>query len=287
MSRLFTIGLIFLWAFSGNAQSQKMEETPMFQSDSRNLTFNSRNHAVNSVEGARSMDSVTTIWLDDFSTPSNWVLVGDTGEWNIVTGITPTLIAQGLDSVINSTSGGNFALIDSDQEGQSGTQDSYLKFLGSIDCSAHSGVRLQFETYLYQYHETREVLVSNDGGANWDVYPVLTGFGSNTSSSNPYHEVVDISATAAGHVNVKVKFHYVGAWDWFWAIDDVMFTSIPDNELVLGEIKFQNSDGVISSTYYSRIPLAQSIYDSISFSSEISNEGMVTQNNVILYNTIT
>lgn len=286
MGRLFTIGLVFLWVFSVNAQSQKMDEILMFQSTSRDLTFNSLNHPINSIEGLRSMDSVTTIWSDDFSTPSNWAVVGDTGEWNIVTSITPTLVSQGIDSVINSPSGGNFALIDSDQEGQSGSQDSYLQFMGAIDCSAYSGVRLQFETYLFQYNETREVLVSNDGGANWDVYPVLTGFTSNTGSSNPYTEVVDISATAAGYVSVKVKFHYVGAWDWFWAIDDVMFTSIVDNDLVLGDVNLHDSKSSISKEYYSRIPLAQSIHDSIAFTSEISNVGTATQTNVVLHNSI-
>ncbi|MFT4753828.1 MAG: hypothetical protein ACI85Q_001376 [Salibacteraceae bacterium] len=227
-----------------------------------------------------SIASVDTLWFDDFSDTLSWNYIGGVDEWNIDDSLTPSLISQGFDDVLLSASGGNFAMIDSDGSGSTGVQDALIEYIGGgIDCSSSLNVQLVFDTYLRQYQETRQVLVSNDGGLVWDTINVLTQFGGSTSSSNPFTEYVDISAAAGGQSNVMIKFRYVGSFDWFWAIDDVLITTIPNNEIELVQELYNGQSDLTYANYYSMIPLKQADSVSLLFAAIVRNNGTVDQTN--------
>jgi hypothetical protein len=122
-------------------------------------------------------------------------------------------------------------------------------------------------------------LVSNDGGLVWDTINVLTQFGGSTSSSNPFTEYVDISAAAGGQSNVMIKFRYVGSFDWFWAIDDVLITTIPNNEIELVQELYNGQSDLTYANYYSMIPLKQADSVSLLFAAIVRNNGTVDQTN--------
>ncbi len=278
MKNIYTLASAILLTLGLNAQIQ--ESASQLQSAPVAKTAPIFTNTISN--RAPAPEAVTIIWSDDFSNPSNWSYTGGADEWSVVTALSASLTTQGFDSVINSTSGGNFAFIDSDVSGQNGTQDAFIEYNGSIDCSTQPAVRLTFETYLRQYLETREVQVSNDGGTTWDTYDVLTQFGTNTNSPNAYTEVVDITATAGGQANVKVRFHYVGAWDWFWCVDDVAIVSAPDNDLVLSQSYFNGYMDSTFSTYYTMIPMRHADMDTVTFGAAIENKGSTAQPNTIV-----
>ena len=281
MKKLITVCILILSVQLGYSQGKSISQIDKL---SPKVKSTSIQHVPTKKVGVnKSNKSVTVIWTEDFSIPTFWSYLGGTNDWDVVDTMSSSLISIGFDSTINSVSGGKFALIDSDGAGAGQSQDSYIEYGGIIDCSGFLGVRLQFTTYLRQFSEVREVLISNDGGANWDTYPVLTQFGINTNSPNGYVETVNISASAGGQANVKIKFHYMGGNDWFWAVDDVMMTSIPNNEMTYSGPYFHSASLDSNATkYYQMIPQFQALADVVTASTTISNTGLVNQTNVSL-----
>ena len=277
MRKQFALALVILLALEVSAQI--VETTSA--SFSSVLTEKSSVYLGQRAAGSpASIASIDTIWSDDFSDTLNWAYVGGTDEWNIDSSLSQSLVSQGFDAQINSNSGGRFASIDSDGSGSTGIQDAFLEYTGgTIDCSSYPDVRLVFQTYLRQYQETRQVLVSNDGGIVWDTIPVLTQFGASTTSPNGYTEIVNITAFAGGQANVKIKFHYLGAFDWFWAIDDVRIVSAPNNELALTQEYYNTTSDLTSSTFYKVIPVRQADSAVVNFGAKFINNGVANQPN--------
>ncbi len=273
--RKYVLLILFTGTFLGvNAQFQKSSAKSSAQ---RNLDFKVNENILKSQHQRAS--SIDTIWFNDFSDTSEWSFQGGVNQWTVDSNLSQSLINQGFDPVLMSNSGGRFAYIDSDGAGGGQTQDATIHFLDSIDCSLYPNVQLVFETYFRKFNDVREVLVSNDDGVSWDTIAVLSQFGTSTTSPNPYTEVVDISAFAGGNSNVQIKFHYKGAYDWFWAIDDVMLQPVPNNELELTQ-EFYN--GIMDQTYrtfYSMIPKRQADSAIINFGASVQNNGVLDQTN--------
>lgn len=212
-------------------------------------------HANESRTNVQAADRGPALWTDNFSTLSNWNATnnplhtaGSTNPgWEIVTSIPATLTGQGYDATFNSTSGGEFAFIDSDAAGGSATQDADITWAGApIDLTgaANNFISFQFENYHRIFLETHTVSVSVDGGTTWTDFLVNEIYGSDVGnyqplpgSNNP--EVVSVAmgsvfdpfVTGGGTLNnVSIKFNYQGQWDWFWCVDDVAFVPTPDDE---------------------------------------------------------
>ena len=123
---------------------------------------------------------------------------------------------------------GGFAILDSDYYGSGGTQDAGLR-TPAMDLTNETIVILEFDTYFRQYRSSSAtVRVSNNGGSTWtDVW--------RTTTTLTEHVTVDISDYAAGKSSVIVEFKYVGDWDWYWEVDDVLITLL-DCEFVNGGV---------------------------------------------------
>lgn len=222
-----------------------------------------------------------TIWYDNFSTPANWTVSNASSpptDW-VITNTMPTgLTGQGFASP-NTPSGGNFAVINSDGAGPSGTQNADITTANPINCSAVSGVVLNFHNYHRRFQETHTVLVSNDN-VTWVAYPVNEQYAPNTSSPNSEKVSVNISAVAAGQSTVWLRFNYQGAYDWFWVIDDITLTEPEANDLVLDQVYWYGKSIVSSTEYYSSIPLRHAQLDTVFVDGAISNVGSDIQPNM-------
>lgn len=145
----------------------------------------------------------------------------------MITDVFPqALISQGFGPEFNSTVGGNFAFINSDEEGQTASQLANLTTAEPIDFSEHEDLLLEFENYFRRFQETHRVGISIDG-ETWD-YITVNEVPVNTTSANPEITRVDISDLAGGQPEVWIRFQYEGQWDWFWCIDNVRVTGLPE-----------------------------------------------------------
>jgi len=183
------------------------------------------------------------IWENDFSNPAEWTMEyspdnPNDGPWVIGTEGPTGYFSAGMGPIESTTAENNFAMFDSDATGVSETtQDSKLIYTGSIDCSAYTNVAIQFESYYRKFHGTPYVEVSVDGGTNWTQYEVHTGMSVGSATANPTFAVVNISPVAANQAEVKLRFRYIGEWDYAWMVDDLKVFVAPDYDVSLVEAR--------------------------------------------------
>lgn len=227
---------------------------------------------------SNSPESGATLWTQNFNAPVTGVSFvrgagagGGSTPWEIVSTQPANLSSQGFPAIA-STSGAPFALINSDLF-TSGTQDDYLVVKVGTSLTTATGVVLSWQQYFRRFQETHRVEVSNDSLAWTTVYNSANTIPVNTTIANPTNVSVNISSIAAGQANVWVRFHYVGAWDWFWAVDNIALVEPPANDLVLEDYAagFQDLLG-----FYGQIPVTQ-LSDSLSTSAAVYNFGTNTQ----------
>lgn len=236
------------------------------------------------------------LWSNDFSTPSDWVYAagagqldgpGSTGHWNVVTALTPSLIAQapvkGFPTLMNSASGGNFGFINSDEAGGSANQDAYFECQTVIDLSAltvGTAINLEFDNTFRHYYEQYWIEVSNDNGTTWTPFQINASTPTNTNSQDPEHELINISsANLAGSATVKMRFHYIGAWDWFWAVDDVKMTETWMNDGAMIYSTMGTDTATTQGADYYMIPTSQVSFPGQFFRTVAQNNGYATQAN--------
>jgi len=237
------IGILAV-AFAGTASAQTVKQSKKAAVNKFNtISEVSAKATVNEVKGI-------TLWSNDFSTPSQWVSAnagpnatpphvgGSTpatsGNWTITTNASASPV-QALNPAGFTTVANGYAIIDSDMgvPNNAFTQNATIVTAGMIDLSASPNVSLVFQQTHRRYAESTYVVVSNDGGTTWTEFEVNGTMASSTNAPNPQQVQVNISSVAGGQDSVKIGFKYIGAWDWFWAVDDVKITQTDDYDLSL------------------------------------------------------
>jgi hypothetical protein len=130
------------------------------------------------------------------------------------------------------------------------------------------------------------VEVSNDN-IIWERYEVHANLGVTYASTNPEYISVNISSTAGNQAAVYFRFRYEGEWDYAWMIDDVSFTETPNNFIKCSDEVFGgwwigsqlSGDIGVDYTFY---PMYQATVNPYRFEGVISNNGILTQSNVML-----
>jgi hypothetical protein len=136
-----------------------------------------------------------------------------------------------------------FAFINSDAQGQNGTQDANMTYTGMIDCSGYLNVSLVFENSYRTYLDTRIVRVSNNGGTTWTDFVVTDGTEPTAqNTANPEITSLNVSAVAGGNDSVMIQLNYQGNWGWYWAIDDIKLVETDQYDLKLQSIQW-GTDG--------------------------------------------
>ncbi|HNW68935.1 MAG TPA: T9SS type A sorting domain-containing protein [Bacteroidales bacterium] len=246
--------------FSLNAQNEIPQSNPGV-TNAGFLTFDNSNHKVMTegkiVKQNNHQKAKAVIFSETFGTgvlPVGWDTIDNTtgGVWEFNN--------PGGRSINTTTAANGFAIFDSDHYGNDGVTENADLITPEINCSALTVVKLSFEHYYYEYsNSTATVSVSGDNGSTWTVLQSWT----TTGTANAEVAEYDISAVAAGHSQVKIKWNFVGDYAWYWAVDDVKVYEPEANDLAM-----QSIDINLAVTPGSVIPKAT-----------IINNGSVAQNN--------
>lgn len=248
------------------------------------------------------------IWNNNFSTTADWQTGNDPGgtpphtlgDWSIVSTMPANLTSQvatyGFPAAMNSVSGGNFALINSDLAGSGETQNAYIETANVIDVAnllstngsaANAALYIEYTEIYRHYYEKNYVEISNDNGVTWTTFEVnpVSEVPVNSNSADPETEILNItSAIGAGNwgTQVKIRFKYTGDWDWFWGIDDVKLIVAYDNDAKINNLYPSTPVATSLGLDYFIVPVSQTSFPGLTFGAKIQNNGGMTQNNVSL-----
>ncbi|MBP1782323.1 subtilisin family serine protease [Micromonospora sp. HB375] len=141
---------------------------------------------------------------------------------------------------------GNFAIIDSDNYGSGGQQDTSL-VSPVVDLTGVTTPVIRFnQDYNWLNSDRADVDLSLDGGTTW---------------SNVLRQAADVRGPrvtevpipqAAGQSQVRVRFHYYEAsWEWWWQVDNVLIGSTlvckpVKGGLVLGHVRDKNDNSYVN-----------------------------------------
>lgn len=156
--------------------------------------------------------------------PASWTVVdGGSGGGAAASWTTANPCTRSIGSPFSSP----FAIADGDCAGNGATQDEQL-ITPSLNLSGYSAASLTFSNqfrWTSGYgNDVADVDVSTDGGTTWTNLLRMTG--ASDGYSVPNTKSLDLTPYA-GKPSVKVRFHYTGAWDYWWAVDNVEVTGLP------------------------------------------------------------
>ncbi|MBN4062454.1 SprB repeat-containing protein, partial [Bacteroidales bacterium AH-315-I05] len=235
--------------------------------------------------------AITTIWYDDFSDTSIWLISAPAPNgWEITSSNTGWYFGAS----INSTSGGNYAIFENGDPTPGGVPVPVngafsITTLNSIDLTTENDVWLTFEQYTATFQDMMEVQISLDGaiftavGDNSDI-PALTSTGG-SPTSNPMLRSYNISSIAGGQQKVWIRFEWrddLQNITYCWMIDDIKLTRPPDNELVVLDAFYNTSFDSTFTKYYSKTPQRQAQQDTLLFGCSVNNNGYADQPNTKL-----
>ncbi len=192
---------------------------------------------------------------------------------------------------LNSTTGvgvsGQWMLLDSDSDGQSGQAEEATLTSPTIDMSSvtpGTPLALEWEQFFAEWQaDSLHIEVSIDNGASWDGVVVSDGVGRD-NRPNPENMRVNITPyNAAGASQVQVRFRWTGNWDYGWQVDDVKIVDLPPDNLVLANTWMTHNTvhplavgaGFTDKITYTKVPTTQ-LFDA-SFRASVSNLGADNQ----------
>jgi hypothetical protein len=232
-SKLLQFTMLVLAAMTSHAQSNSSQ-------DIQGNWARKNNYGVQkSATALAAFSNRVDLWSSDFSNPADWIIsnsAGNASNWVIGSAIPSG--AFPIDPILSSTEANGYALFDSDLD-CSGNQIANLTKATSVNCAAYPTVFLEFQQQYRRYDDSTFVFVSNNGGTTWVKYSVNTALLNNDATTNPETVQLNISATAGGQANVKVRFQfwspstYVGpsgltpGCAYSWMIDDVRMYTPP------------------------------------------------------------
>jgi hypothetical protein len=243
-----------------------------------------------------------TIWSDDCSDASNWIFTNTSTlniDWAVEMDPNATPAGGALTPMASASAANGYMMVSSDADGGLSDNDGTTiscEFTTAtpIDLSNFPNVQLTFEHNFRWWQDTRTVRISPDNGANWvdiglisNLPGVLSPSGytyPNQSSDNPHMSTYDISAVAGGQSEVLVQFYYNDndIWAWYWAIDDIAISELPNNLVVSSEevmggwwINYQTVGGLGQD--YTFNTMSQAAANPYSFESVLRNGGIGTQ----------
>ncbi len=197
-----------------------------------------------------SFERGTAIWSDDFSGTNTWTVM-NTGtppaDWAIGSAGPTGSYSAGM-GAITSTSGGDFAMFDSDALGDGTSAQDAVIYFGPIDLSSDPNVSIEFESY-YRKFQGNAYVVSGVGTAStppatWDQNEVHAGIAVNNSTANPELTTVNLTSSIGGSQFAYIGFQYIGGWDYAWMVDDVSIVATAANEVSLSNTRWASQDGV-------------------------------------------
>lgn len=166
-------------------------------------------------------------WTETFSnqatSTANWIHGGTNGgfeswQWSN----DPTVATFGTPAFAAPTAANGFFLFNSDANGEF---DHDITLTGpSINCSASTNTKISFWAQYARYTAIAlaELQVSGDGGTTWTAHTLFSGF----PADQMYNAIVNVDIPEAdGKSNVRLRFRWVGNYEYSWKVDDIQLTS--------------------------------------------------------------
>jgi len=221
------------YSFSGNANKENINDTTCLLTSLKHST--PYEYKIRSVCGGQSSEWSTTRtfstscesitvfpYIENFNTshlcPSCWEISDNLG-WGQV-----WAIGQKTDGLDGTT--GNYAYLDSDTYGEHWGQNSDL-ISTTFDFSGYTDVILAFKHYYRHYASSASLFYSTNNGSSWTQIQQWTA-----TTANPATFSQTIPALA-NQSQVKFKWNYTGAWDWYWFVDDIQVTATASGSLTV------------------------------------------------------
>lgn len=227
-----------------------------------------------------------TVWSDDFSVPADWEIgpANTQGQWQIVT-TTPSQLNTYMGAMNSTTKANGFGAFNAVQyliNGSVDPQDATLKYMDTLDLTAYPAVKVNFEQR-YRAFNSDETWVefSTDAGATWNGVQFNTNVITNDPAAQSL-ESYNVSSLIGGQDSVMIRFRWLSPSgdDQFgsgygWMVDDISLETLPDNDIAITSSYW----GSVGLNYY-QIPKTQ--VAPIDFSTNVKNEGIATQTDVVL-----
>ena len=248
-SKLLLFTMLLVAAITSNAQNNSPQEIQ------GNWAHKNNYGVQKSATAPAAFSNRVDLWSSDFSNPADWIIsnsAGNASNWVIGSAVPSGAFA--IPPILSTTEANGFALFDSDLD-CSGNQIANLTKATSVNCSAYPTVLLEFQQQYRRYDDSTFVFVSNNGGTSWVKYSVNTALANNDTTLNPQTVQLNISATAGGQANVKVRFQFwsPSTYDgpsvnppgcgYAWMIDDVRIFTPPTS------VTFYNNDFSVPSSW--------------------------------------
>lgn len=195
------------------------------------------------------LSAQTTIYSTTFPadpTGSGWTINTVTGpvtwEWTTEGGAYGGQLAS-------TTAADGYMMADSDGNGTGAPEETDL-ISPAINCSAVTdNIMLYVEHYARTYGAANvQILISTDDFATeTQLYQWVDGAVDDANGTNPVVSVFNITSIAQGQANVKVKFKWIGAYDYWWLVDDFKVYSVA-NIPVAAPLLLHPADGATGLT---------------------------------------
>jgi hypothetical protein len=223
-----------------------------------------------------------TLWSNDFSNPAQWTPSNfpaatpphTSGDWAITTNLNAVPVTA-LKPAGFTTAANGYALINSDAAGANATQNARIVYNQNIDLTGEPDVLLIFQHSHRRFMENTYVVYSTNGGNSWQEIEVNGAMATNTNTTNPATIQLNLSNEIGNQDSVRIGFKYTGAFDWFWAVDDVKITTPDDFDLAVTGIYWGSTGPWGARLPYYQIPTAQ--VTAIDFSGIVTNLGAQNQ----------
>lgn len=249
MKKIYLLAISAILTLSLNAQDVNYVSKTKFD---KNETTKPIGNVVKKSTAKKAIANRTTIWSDDFSVPSNWVItaVNGTGTW--VIGTSGPSGSFAIPAITSTSAVNGFALFDSDKD-CSGNQITNLTTKFPINLDTQSAVLLRFEQYYRRFFDSTFVFVSTDS-INWTKFSVNTSLVNNDFSGldvnqNPNIQELNISTAAANEDSVWIRFQFYSpssinaqaGCGYAWMIDDVSIVTPAAFDAELTNLEFTQS----------------------------------------------
>ena len=142
---------------------------------------------------------------------------GTVGEWVVNNPSTETPAYGGNTGIVSTSQGNctnNYAVVDSDGYGSAGSQDTSL-ISPVFDLSNFSNIVLSLNQYHRVYQSSIAYIDSSvNNGESWEN---IVTYDADVAGNT----IIDISSLA-GNSEVQIRFKYVGSYEYWWAVDDII-----------------------------------------------------------------
>jgi Secretion system C-terminal sorting domain len=158
----------------------------------------------------------------------------------------------------------------------------------SIDLTNIDYAVLQFEQYVRYYTGATSVEISIAQGAWATLFSNTVPMGG--TSINPMVVRIPLPSNAMNNSDIRFRFNYNGLY-YFWQLDDIAVIQVPANDLKIVSSTYGNFDmlNVNNPTGYEYMEYSQyptQMAPSLTFKSNVYNNGGLTQNNCALSATV-